>query len=449
MTVAWVIILVQLATATGFLLVGRPSGQPPPASDPGRVQGRGVGGILDGTETDGSAVDRAERTRAVRALLARRSAAILRRDRAAFLATVDPAAVALRARQAAFFDNLAELPLASWSYRLDPDAEALLPPGVAEAYGDGAWAPRVRLRYAFAGYDTAPTDQEQLHLFVRYAGRWVLADDGLSTRHEAHAGTVRNLWDFGRVRVFSSPTVLVAGHPGSEQLMRTVLGIAQQAVPAVDAVWGTRWDRRVVILVPRNSRELGRLVEETGNLSQMAAFTSADVPHSGPPVGKRVLVNPEVFGKLSPFGQRVVLTHEITHVATRHVTSDNTPYWLAEGFADYVAYRATGATARRAARELSHDVRRGELPDRLPEWSDFAAGNPRLAQAYQEAWLACRLIAERTDEATLVRLYHRLSKPGGDPPAALDVALRDELDMGTAEFLQTWRRYLRDQLADR
>ncbi|MGH3739325.1 MAG: hypothetical protein ACRDT6_27550, partial [Micromonosporaceae bacterium] len=419
------------------------------AADPGRAQGRGVAGIIDGTGASVPAVDRAERVRAVRQLLATRSRAILRRDRAAFLSTVDPSAARLRARQAAFFDNLAEVPLRSWSYQLDPDAETLLPPGVAEAYGEDAWAPGLRLSFALAGYDTAPTSQEQRHLFVRSDGRWLLADDGLAPGQKTSTGTVRNLWDFGPVRVLSTPTVLVAGHPGSEALMRTVLGLAEQAVPRVDAVWDGGWGRRVVVLVPSSGHELGRLVEETGDLSQMAAFTSADVPHSGPPVGKRVLVNPTVFGKLSPFGQRVVLTHEITHVATRHVTSEHTPYWLAEGFADFVAYRDTGATPRRAARELARDVAAGTLPERLPEWSDFAVSNPRLAQAYQEAWLACRLIVELTGEATLVRLYRRLSRAGGDPSAALDVALRDELDMGTAEFLETWRRYLKDQLTRR
>ncbi len=443
---AWLIIAVQLVTATGFLLAGTPGESERRGADPGRAQGRGVSSIFDGTAPGGSSVDSAARTKAVKALLATRAKAILARDRTAFLATVDPAAEPLRARQAAFFDNLAQLPLGTWSYQLDPDRETLLPPGVAEAYGDAAWAPQVRLRYGLDGYDTTPTTQEQRHLFVRVGERWYLADDGLSPRQETSSGTVRNLWDFGPVTVMSSPTVLVAGHPGSEALMRTVLGIAREAVPAVDGVWGTGWDRRVVVLVPASGHELGRLVEETGNLSRMAAFTSADVPHAGPPVGKRVLVNPDVFGTLSPFGQQVVLTHEITHVATRHVTSAETPYWLAEGFADYVAYRATGATARRAARELSKDVQLGKLPERLPQWSDFAVSNPRLSQAYQEAWLACRLIVERTDEETLVRLYHRLSRAGGDPEAALDVALRDELGIGRDQFLATWRRYLKDEL---
>jgi hypothetical protein len=130
------------------------------------------------------------------------------------------------------------------------------------------------------------------------------------------------------------------------------------------------------------------------------------------------------------------------------VTSGATPYWLAEGFADYVAYRATGASAKRAAHELAQDVKDGDLPDRLPEWADFRPSNPNLAQAYQESWLACKLIVARSGEATLVRLYRTLSRAKGDPDAELDMAMRDQLGIGTADFIGAWRRYLETQLGD-
>ncbi len=451
--VAWLVIAVEVTVAGGFLVSGaaRDLHQ---IREPAEPRGGGLAEVLDGTAPSGTAVDRGSRTEAVRDLLAARARAVIRRDRASFLATVDPAAPELRTRQAAFFDHMAAVPIGTWSYRLDPEQETLLPAGVAAAYGDAVWAPEVRLRYGIAGYDPKPTVQQARYRFVRYGTRWYLADDGLAAAGPADEtgtgtadGTVRNLWHFGPVSVVRGRGVLVLGHPGSEALMRTVRDIAEQAVPAVSAVWGD-WRRRVVILVPNTTDELGRLVEEPGDLSGMAAFTSADVPASGPPVGRRVVINPKAFGDLSPFGKRVVLTHEVVHVATRHATSRGTPHWLAEGFADYVAYRGTGVSPRRAARELAHEVADGTLPDRLPELADFRPGGSRISQAYQEAWLACRMIAQRTDVETLVRLYRRLSTADGDPDAELDAALRDELGLGTEDFVGVWRHYLDEHLGD-
>ena len=86
----------------------------------------------------------------------------------------------------------------------------------------------------------------------------------------------------------------------------------------------------------------------------------------------------------------MVITHELTHVATGATRGGRVPMWLSEGFADYVGYRDAGIPVRTAAAELAAEVRAGILPARLPGPGDFAPGAPRLAQAYEEAWLACR-----------------------------------------------------------
>ena len=51
-----------------------------------------------------------------------------------------------------------------------------------------------------------------------------------------------------------------------------------------------------------------------------------------------VFVNPDVTRGLKGAGAQVVMSHEITHVATDAATSPVDP-WLLEGFADYVALR--------------------------------------------------------------------------------------------------------------
>ncbi|MGH3239496.1 MAG: hypothetical protein ACRDNL_03895, partial [Spirillospora sp.] len=81
------------------------------------------------------------------------------------------------------------------------------------------------------------------------------------------------------------------------------------------------------------------------------------------------------------------------------------------------------------------------VPSALPAAAAFAGGSPRLSQAYQEAWLACRMIADRYGEATLVRLY----RTAGRVPE--EAALRDVLRLTRARFTAQWRGYLQKELS--
>jgi hypothetical protein len=430
-----VVVVVQTATGAGVLTARLTSPGQPPAAVAGAARDRTVHAAGDR--------EAAARTTAVTALLVRRAAALLRRDRVAFLAGVDPG-TPFRRVQARLFDALESVPLTDVAYELDPGPALELPPAAARRYTVPAWGAAVRMRYALAGYDGEPTAQEHYLTFVLRGARWYLgADRDFDT---AGRRTARGLWDFGPVAAVRTRRVLVLGHPASLPLMRRILRTADAAVPRVSGVWRD-WPGRVVVLVPDSTTELRRVVEHAGDLSQIAAVASADVGvDGGPPAGERVAINPAPFRSLSDFGRQVVLQHEITHVATRDVTSTNTPYWLAEGFADYVGYLDSGATVRSAARELGADVRAGRLPKALPGERDFAGDNPRLAQSYELAWLACRLIAERVGRDGLVRFYRAVSAASGTPAAALTSSMRAELAMTPAEFVAAWRVHLRRDL---
>lgn len=431
---AWFLVAVEGAAAVGVLAARE--GSPPRRPSPAAVAPHG--GVHAASDPEAFA-----RQSALRALLVRRASALLTRDRAAFLAGVDPG-TPFHAAQARLFDALAQVPLADVSYDLDPARALELPVATAERYGDPAWAATVRSHYALAGYDEAPTAQDRYLTFVRRGARWYLASE--SDFDSTGKRAPRALWESGPVVALRTARVLVLGHPGSRALMRRILAAADDAVPRVTAVWPD-WSGRVVLLVPDSTAQLRQMIGQTGDLSRIAAVATADAGvDGGPPAGERVAVNPGPFRSLSGFGRGVVLRHEITHVATRDVTSPSTPYWLAEGFADYVGYRGSGTTVREAARELGAEVARGRVPARLPTEADFAGDNPRLAQAYEMSWLACRLLADRLGQAGLVALYREVSTAPGDPDAAFDAALRSRLHTGTAGFTAAWQAELRRQL---
>lgn len=386
-----------------------------------------------GTVTN-ARVDTAARRAAVTDLLRRRADAVLRHDPAAFLATVDPAAHGFRTRQSSYISALADVPVASWTYVLDVTHERAHTPELDRERGTW-WAPDVALRYALAGFDRQPTLQPQGLTFVLRDGAWYVgADDDFV---DDGRRTTRDLWDGGPVVVARGASCLVMGHPDRVRLVEQLVGECDRAVPRVTRVWGTQWAQRVVVLVPDTVAEMARIVPEAGDLGQIAAVATAELvtPSQGyHPVGDRVLVNPVAFPMLGTAGRRVVVTHEVTHVASRGLTGPKVPTWLVEGLADYVGYKGTGIPVRTAAQELVGDVKAGRLPGALPDDEDFEGASEDLAQTYEMSWLAVRLLVEQHGEDGLLRLYRRCGR--GTP---FPVALQAELGLSVDALTEQWR----------
>jgi hypothetical protein len=152
------------------------------------------------------------------------------------------------------------------------------------------------------------------------------------------------------------------------------------------------------------------------------------------------VANPKLFDDLGKQGRRIVLTHETTHVAST-ATASPVPLWLAEGFADYVAFTAVPVQDESAAKELFKAVRAGKVPATLPTPEAFAASSADLPQAYESAWLACRLIAEREGQSKLVKFYRTVHT--SKSPTGLADAFKSVLGMTEQEFVAEWQQYLK------
>ena len=75
------------------------------------------------------------------------------------------------------------------------------------------------------------------------------------------------------------------------------------------------------------------------------------------------------------------------------------PTWLIEGFADYVGNLGSGQPVPAIAAELAAEVRRGPAAGRAADRRRLRRRQRRLPQAYEQSWLACRLIADRIGPA--------------------------------------------------
>jgi hypothetical protein len=167
------------------------------------------------------------------------------------------------------------------------------------------------------------------------------------------------------------------------------------------------------------------------------------------------VVNPATFGTLQPDGRRVVITHELTHVAIRSSTTRPAPLWLSEGMADYVGYLGLGLPRSRVAAPWLSRVRAGTAPRRLPSDADFDPAHTRIAPAYAAAWLACSRLADRYGQARLVAFYravagaapqgrstHGTAQPGtASPAAAADRAFGSVLGTTERAFVASWLSY--------
>lgn len=364
----------------------------------------------------------------MRRLLDRRAEAVIDRDAKAYRST------GRGAEDAEVYDNLREVPIESWQYRLT----AFRRSGArATATAD--------LRYRIKGYDSEPLTTSRTLTLQERDGRWYVAAERPAKK------ATQQIWDQGPVTSVRGAHSLVLGVGRSERdetTLREYAALADRAVPLVRDAWRGKWPQRVVVMVPKSLDGMaGLLGAPASGYQGIAAVTTGETGGSGEAPADRIIVNPEAYGVLGDFGKQVVLTHETTHVATRAETSPATPLWLSEGFADWVGYRGTGRTASQAAPELRRAVQREQLPGALPEDDDFGFSGDagKLAQAYEGSWLACRMIAEQWGEKRLTGFYEAVGEHE-KRPGAVEEALREVLDLSGEEFTARWRTYLRDEL---
>ena len=413
----------------------------------------------------------------LQALLDRRAAAVLARDVDALLADVAPDDADLRRRQAAWLAGLPEdLPLSAYAYEVT----------------DGAGAgPSVTLTYALAGFDDdpvrtrsplvlGPAGDRPVVLDDGLAGRWspdplgraqqrqdaaassagagdeapdqvdlvTRADAGVTDPGTGAAGRVP-LWELGPVTVSRSGGVLALSHVGAEALRDAWRDDLVDAVGRVRAAWPGTWSATVVLLVPADAVDAAVLIGDGTDLTGVAAVATSLLDPSLEPgapgwaTGERVVVDPVAMTRLPPLAQDVVLTHETVHVATRAATGPRTPLWLAEGYADHVAYSSLGVHLARGAPTLAARVRAGRLPEAPPEAEAFRAPPPPGPElVYETAWSLVDHLARAAGEDAVVGLYADLARPDADLEPAVRARTGGDLDRLVAD----WRASLPEAL---
>jgi hypothetical protein len=320
------------------------------------------------------------------------------------------------------YDNAAALRVGELSLRYVDEGTPLDQREQVEL-GPDAWRGTVQLSYRYEGFDESPARMETSVVFAPTGDDVRIASFG-------GAGDRTPLWLADRLGVVRTQRTLLAvagGEPGRYARLVT------RAVRQVSRVLPD-WRGPLLVEVPQSRAELdAALMSQPGVYDNIAAVTTTADGSLAPGAPVRVFVNPVVFGRLKDRGAQVVMSHETTHVATG-ATFASIPTWLLEGFADYVALDDADVPVEVAAGQILDRIRKDGLPDGLPTSADLDPSASGLGATYEEAWLACRFLADEYGARAMVRFYRTVNTG-----SSTQEAFRSVLGTSQREFVAQWR----------
>lgn len=317
-------------------------------------------------------------------LLDRRAQAIVDRDRETFLSVLALDDGGFVAAQEGYFDNLVQLPLASFSYSVDR---------ASLVRGRGSYSVVVEIEMQLDGFDALPVRTLDRFRFDRVgkarSQRYRLAsvtDRVWESTHQIQSQP----WEVRPIQVRRGAGVLAVFDDTSVADADRLLRGLERSVSDVAARVPYAWDGSVVVYVLSDTafiRTLDDLPGEDPDALDGISFTVPAGPGDPRIAATRIVLNPRINTR-SRLVREQLLRHELTHVAVGE-RDDNAPVWLSEGLAEWVSVQALPERQRRIASEALRAARRGVSS--LPEAATFNDDDATLH--YAVSWWACEYLA--------------------------------------------------------
>ncbi|GAA4805321.1 hypothetical protein GCM10025786_05540 [Nocardioides caeni] len=337
--------------------------------------------------------------------LNQRARAVTSDDLSRFRRTLDRSDHGLVEDQQTYWDNLQQLPIGTFRYRVD--TETITPVDGTDDY----WA-EVVLALELVGYDAAPVrTRDRFRFRVDASGERMLVASTTDFDWETdHPGNAQP-WDLQEIEVeerggvlgiFDDTTigdadaVILAASNGRYDV-RSVVGSGDDPVG----------DRGVVVYAVQDPTFLRGLAGQTVGDPDRADGLTIAVPVDQRAAGRgtasyRVFLNARILDE-SPDVLGRLVRHELTH-ATLGARGRGAPLWLTEGLAEYVSVRPMAPAKRRLpASALSI----GTTATDLPGDAEFASAD---AEAwYAVSWWVCEYVATSYGPDVLLLLLDRLA----------------------------------------
>jgi hypothetical protein len=385
---------------------------------------------------------------AIQQLVERRATAVLERDRAAFLSTVDPASTEFYDEQEQLFESLGSVPLESYALEVRWDRFGdLVRPSDRAKYSsvEDIAIPVTEERYRIRDFDRTPAIEDMFFTFVKKDGDWLIAED--SDLNDLAFYSSRHLWDYGPMFRVDGDHFVLFGHkctPGAGGTLcpreaKEFMALAEEALARVDGYWPMPWSRHVAVLVPSTPEELKRILQITFDPSDFVAFSSStvDADEGIRYTGHRIIFNWRSLENRSDSDIVTILAHELVHVASRDLAGAFIPIFFDEGIAEYIGHDADPD----ALSFLNSEVGAGFFDARLPEDYEFITGDATsIFRSYQEGLSAVNYFAQRYGVRDLIRLYRTLGSPlaPGTARFHIDRALRKVAGTNFESFENAW-----------
>lgn len=224
--------------------------------------------------------------------------------------------------------------------------------------------------------------------------------------------------------------LLSLGGIRTDALLSRVSADIGMAVADVERFWGLDWTREIVVVATDSDAQFAAQarLDPRRQWTDIAAVSVADEvdPVHRRASGQRIVLAPGA-ADMSDSALRIVLAHEVFHLAARADTALDAPRWLTEGVADFVARPPTPLPAGAAATTA------------LPTDAELDVAGPDRSVGYDRAWWFARFVADTYGVDGLRRLYARACGPGH---ADLAVAVPQALDTDLAALRARWAQWL-------
>lgn len=359
------------------------------------------------------------------------------------MATISDSSPEFVERQGRLFRAMADVPFASFAYRVAWERRGdLVRASDTRRYpsAEAVSIPLTEERYRIEGFDPRDAVEDMYYTYVKQDGEWLIAED--TDLNDITMYSARHLWDSGRLETERSEHFLMLSHrcEGCSTLSGDFLQLAEEALDQARRYWHGPFKQKIVVLVPRSAKELERMIQSTFDLEDFVAFaySTVDFTDGIDYTGHRIIPNPKAFAGRSTSSVRQILAHELLHVATRDSAGPFVPIFVDEGFADYVGHDGDPA----GLAFFNSDVAQGLFNGQLPEDFEFTVGSGTdIYRSYQKSQSAVRFFIERFGLRAFNRFYRRLGRievAAGTARFHIDRAFRVVTGMSYDSFQQAW-----------
>ena len=380
--------------------------------------------------------------------VAAHSAALKAKNRAGFVAAVDPGHPDLVTRQGQLFDNLEKIPFTAATYSVTMiDDQSTLPQGATATV-------TVAFDHQITGVDSVPVEERYKWTVQRTgpnAPLRVTAVDGAASEHNYPAP-----WDaVAGLTVLTRPKVVIMADDTSVSFAKSHADALERDAEYDFAHWtggsGTAPGFAVFLTADRSRYEAIYSQNRAESVGVTVPIAAADKDDGFYP-SSRIAVDTTQYKNVDPADADIVFKHEMAHAMIgpfedQSATSGQQHLWVIEGFAEWESQRMYSTSELLYDGDTLHAyLSKHGVPHALPTDSQvYSSDSDTSGLNYFYSHMAIRYIADeygaqKVDQFVLDIYKHATAS------TCVDDAMKNVLGTTTDQFTQGFTKWLRNSV---